>query len=84
MIPGMAGELGTFGSPLQDLSALVIGRDATLDLVDEDVVEAVTRAIETGTTWGAIAEALRGESSGTPQPGTATPSVRFPSVVAVT
>jgi hypothetical protein len=60
MIPGLVGELGELDSPLRDLSALVAARNAAVDLVDADVVEAVARAIEAGTTWGALAEALRG------------------------
>lgn len=61
MIPGLAGELGKLDSPLDDLSALVRARDAAVELVDEDVAEAVARAIESGTTWGTIALMLRGE-----------------------
>lgn len=61
MIPGLVGELGTSGSPLDDLSALVRARDGATELVDEDVAEAVARAIESGTTWGTIALMLRGE-----------------------
>lgn len=61
MIPGLVGELGTSDSPLDDLSALVRARDSAAELVDEDVAEAVARAIESGTTWGTIALMLRGE-----------------------
>lgn len=61
MIPGLAGELGTFDSPLDDLSALVRARGSAAELVDQDVAEAVARAIESGTTWGTIALMLRGE-----------------------
>ena len=61
MIPGLVGELGTFDSPLDDLRALIRARDSAAELVDEDVVEAVARAIESGTTWGTIALMLRGE-----------------------
>ena len=68
MIPGLMGELGKLDSPLRDLSALVDARNATIDLVDEDVAEAVARAIEAGITWGALAETLRGNSSGALQP----------------
>ena len=60
MIPGLVGELGKLDSPLEDLSALVSARDAAVDLVDEDVAEAVARAVEAGLSWGALAEALRG------------------------
>lgn len=62
MISGMVGELGKLHSPpLDDLSALVRARDVAVDLVDEDVAEAIARALETGTTWGSIALTLRGE-----------------------
>lgn len=61
MIPGLVGELGTFDSPLDDLRALIRARDSAAELVDEDVAEAVARAIESGTTWGTIALMLRGE-----------------------
>lgn len=61
MISGLAGELGKLDTPLNDLSALVRARGAAVDLVDEDVAEAVARALRTGTTWGAIALTLRGE-----------------------
>ena len=61
MIPGLVGELGKLASPLDDLSALVQGRDAAVDIVDEDVADAVARAIEAGSAWGTIALALRGE-----------------------
>ena len=60
MIPGLVGELGKLDSPLRDLRALVGARDVGVDLVDEDVAEAVERAIETGMTWGAVAEVLLG------------------------
>lgn len=61
MIPGLAGELGKLDSPMNDLSALIRARDAAVDLVDEDVAEAIARAIEAGITWGTIALTLRGE-----------------------
>lgn len=61
MIPGLVGELGTFDSPLDDLRALIRARDSAAELIDEDVAEAVARAIESGTTWGTIALMLRGE-----------------------
>lgn len=61
MIPGLMGELGNLDSPLNDLSALVRTRDAAVDLVDDDVAEAVARALDTGITWGTIALTLRGE-----------------------
>jgi hypothetical protein len=51
MIPGLMGELGKLDSPLRDLRALVDARNAAIDLVDEDVAEAVARAIEAGITW---------------------------------
>lgn len=59
MIPGLVGELGKLGSPLEDLSELVGDRDTDVGLVDEDVADAVARAIESGITWGTIAEVLR-------------------------
>ena len=59
MIPGLVGELGKLGPPLDELTRLVMGRNAAVDLVDEDVAEAVTRAIENGLSWGTVAEALR-------------------------
>jgi hypothetical protein len=45
---------------LSDLFTLVRARDATHDLVDEQVVAAVARAREAGISWGEIAAALRG------------------------
>jgi hypothetical protein len=59
VILGLVGELGKFGSPLEDLSEMVGGRDGTVELVDEDVAEAIGHSIESGITWGTIAEALR-------------------------
>lgn len=59
MIPGLVGELGKLGPPLDELTKLVMGRNAAVDLVDEDVAEAVARAIENGLSWGTVAEALR-------------------------
>jgi hypothetical protein len=66
MIPGLMGELSEVDSPLESLSVLVCARDTAVDLVDEDVADAVARAIESGITWGTIAEALRGGSGGAP------------------
>jgi hypothetical protein len=59
MIPGLPGELGPLNSPLEELSELDNGHDFSVELVTADVAEAVEHAIETGITWGRIAEALR-------------------------
>lgn len=74
MIPGLIGELGKLDSPLRELRALVGARDVGVDLVDEDVAEAVARAIEAGMTWGAVAEALLGGAGESLQPDGFPPS----------
>jgi hypothetical protein len=68
MIPGLVGELGKLDSPLRELRSLVGARDVGVDLVDEDVADAVARAIEAGMTWGAVAEALLGGAGESPRP----------------
>ena len=60
-MPGLAGDLGKGDSPLEELCALVEVRDAKTDVVDADVVEAVARSIDAGTTWGVLADVLRGD-----------------------
>jgi hypothetical protein len=74
MIPRLLGELGKGDSPLKDLTALVGARDTAVDLVDQEVAEVVARAIETGMTWGVLAEVLRGDRSREPQSDHAPPS----------
>lgn len=69
MIPGLVGELGMLDSPVGELRALVAARDVRVDLVDEDVADAVARAIEAGITWGAVADALLGGAGESLQPG---------------
>lgn len=55
------GDLDVFdATALSDLFALVRARDASQQLVDEEVVAAVARAREAGNSWGEIAAALRG------------------------
>lgn len=77
MIPGLVGELGKLNSLLRDLDALVGARDVGVDLVDEDVAEAVARAIEAGMSWGAVAEVLLGGAGESPQPDDLPPSGRL-------
>lgn len=77
MIPGLVGELGKLNSLLRDLDALVGARDVGVDLVDEDVAEAVARAIEAGTSWGAVAAVLLGGAGESPQPVDLPPSGRL-------
>ena len=74
MIPGLAGELGKLDSPVSELRALVGARNVGMDLVDEDVADAVARAIEAGMTWGAVADALLGGAGEPLQPGRRSPS----------
>jgi hypothetical protein len=57
VISGLAGELGELESPLDDLGMLLSNRDS--DVVDENIAEAVARAIATGASWGTIAAVLR-------------------------
>jgi hypothetical protein len=59
MIPGLPGEFGLLDSPLKELSELLNGHDSHVELVNENVAAAAGRAIETGITWGRIAEVLR-------------------------
>jgi hypothetical protein len=62
MMPGLAGDLGKGDTPLEELSALVEGRDTATDVVDADVAEAVARSIDAGITWGVLADVLRGDA----------------------
>jgi hypothetical protein len=67
MMPGLAGDLGKDDSPLDKLSALVQGRDAATDVVDAEVVEAVTRSVDAGISWGVLADVLRGDADELPR-----------------
>lgn len=51
-----------------------LARAVGVDLIDEDVAEAVARAIEAGMTWGAVAEALLGGAGESAQPDDFSPS----------
>jgi hypothetical protein len=62
MMPGLVGDLGKGGSPLEELSALVEVRDAATGVVDADVVEAVARSLDAGIRWGVLADVLRGDA----------------------
>jgi hypothetical protein len=60
MTPDMSDFRVVEATPLDDLDALVRGRNAYRDLVDDHVVMAVERALAAGASWSQIAEVIHG------------------------